>query len=47
MNWFAIAVITLQVLACCKYAWDRQFPDAVVYIAAAAINIAIMMKGRV
>lgn len=45
MNYFALAVITLQVCAAAQFTWGKHYPDAVVYAAAAAINIALMMKG--
>lgn len=44
MNPFAIAVITLQILAAIKYAYDRSYPDAFIWLGAAIINIAILSK---
>lgn len=44
MNFFAVAVVALQVLAAGKYAWDTQYLDAGIWCAAATINILLIFK---
>lgn len=44
MNWFAVIVIVLQVLASLTYAWQDRWSDAAIWFLYALINIVLVSR---
>jgi hypothetical protein len=47
MNWFAISVVCLQVLASLSYAIDGKRADAALWVLYALVNLVVIFREKI